>query len=462
MSSRLQQPTMGYPMATYQTVTSTTSYPLPYASTSAYTPNVFSQSTPNYSPYPSTVFNTLYTASATTSPGTVRRTTRQAPYTSSFPVITTSSSTQATWSTYANRIKEGNTSLLLPAISRRRARAANANISYVEDSSDVDFDDDVRSNSGIATPGSRLPNAKTGTDDKIAQRRFMQKTKHVYKNHKEVERNAEQREVLIPIRLDIDFENYRLRDTFTWNLNEKLITPEDFAQILCNDLDIPESTFIPVIASSINSQIHDYEAAAEVEIPEEDNRVAIQIDVQSGRLYLRDRFEWDLGSDLTPEAFAKQLAADIGVGGEFAPLIAHNIREQLLRFKKERLVDGDRDQEPLTTVYRPVDTAEWAPILETLTPEELEKVVLDKERSIRRLRRENSRAGATARSRSLRPGTPRSSGLNPNVPSSPNPRKPEGKASRLAPEELEKWRCQHCAVDGHNTPLVRRGPNGAK
>ena len=86
---------------------------------------------------------------------------------------------------------------------------------------------------------------------------------------------------------------------------------------------------------------------------------------------------------MTPEAFAKQLAADIGVGGEFAPLIAHNIREQLLRFKKERLADGDRDQDPLTTVYRPVDTAEWAPILETLTPEELEKVVLDKERSIR-------------------------------------------------------------------------------
>ena len=69
----------------------------------------------------------------------------------------------------------------MPAITRRRARAANANISYVEDSSDVDFDDDVRSNSGIATPGSRLPNAKTATDDKIAQRRFMQKTKHVYK-----------------------------------------------------------------------------------------------------------------------------------------------------------------------------------------------------------------------------------------------------------------------------------------
>ena len=60
-------------------------------------------------------------------------------------------------------------------------------------------------------------------------------------------------------------------------LLEKLITPEDFAQILCNDLDIPESTFIPVIASSINSQVHDYEAAAEVEIPDEDNRVAIQV-----------------------------------------------------------------------------------------------------------------------------------------------------------------------------------------
>lgn len=32
---------------------------------------------------------------------------------------------------------------------------------------------------------------------------------------------AEQAEILVPIRLDIDIEGQKLRDTFTWNKNGK-------------------------------------------------------------------------------------------------------------------------------------------------------------------------------------------------------------------------------------------------
>jgi hypothetical protein len=60
-----------------------------------------------------------------------------------------------------------------------------------------------------------------------------------------------QPEMLVPIRLKIDHDHYRLRDAFTWNLNGKLrrciyhehvlttntdsITPDIFAQCLCDD-----------------------------------------------------------------------------------------------------------------------------------------------------------------------------------------------------------------------------------
>ncbi|KAI7871451.1 hypothetical protein BDF14DRAFT_1718984, partial [Spinellus fusiger] len=55
---------------------------------------------------------------------------------------------------------------------------------------------------------------------------------------------------------------------------------------------------------------------------------------------LRDRFEWDLDNMASnaPEVFSRQLASELGVGGEYISIIAHAIREQLYRHKKQ-LVD---------------------------------------------------------------------------------------------------------------------------
>jgi SWI/SNF-related matrix-associated actin-dependent regulator of chromatin subfamily B protein 1 len=39
------------------------------------------------------------------------------------------------------------------------------------------------------------------------------------------------------------------------NRAESLITPEMFAEILCDDLDLPVSTFVPAIASSVRQQL---------------------------------------------------------------------------------------------------------------------------------------------------------------------------------------------------------------
>ena len=67
--------------------------------------------------------------------------------------------------------------------------------------------------------------------------------------------NASQPEVLVPIRMDMDIEGQKLRDTFMWNRNEQLITPEMFAETICDDLDLNPIHFVPAISAAIQQQI---------------------------------------------------------------------------------------------------------------------------------------------------------------------------------------------------------------
>lgn len=56
-------------------------------------------------------------------------------------------------------------------------------------------------------------------------------------------------------RLDMELEGVKLRDTFCYNRNEKLITPEILAETMCDDLDLPMGTFQNAIAQAIHQQI---------------------------------------------------------------------------------------------------------------------------------------------------------------------------------------------------------------
>lgn len=110
---------------------------------------------------------------------------------------------------------------------------------------------------------------------------------------------AAQPEALVPIRLDIDIEGQKLRDTFTWNKTgkkrfvfihfiapvpfiraypETMITPEQFAEVLCDDLDLPSSQFVSAIASSIRHQCDQFTTDMIPE-DEEDRRVIIKVGV---------------------------------------------------------------------------------------------------------------------------------------------------------------------------------------
>lgn len=72
----------------------------------------------------------------------------------------------------------------------------------------------------------------------------------------------------------MEIDGYKLRDCFTWNKNgknffaenhlrkftfcrflETLITPEIFAEVLCDDLDLPPITFVQPISQSIRQQL---------------------------------------------------------------------------------------------------------------------------------------------------------------------------------------------------------------
>lgn len=197
---------------------------------------------------------------------------------------------------------------------------------------------------------------------------------------------AEQVEVLVPIRLDLEHENHRVRDTFVWNKNEKIITPEKFSEILCDELDIPTNPFSSLVAMSINSQCELHSSDSVVN-DQDDRRVLINLNIHVGNMCLRDQFEWDLSNtDNWPEEFAKVLCAEKGLGGEFMTAIAYSIRGQLSWYYRTYPYSEARNviENPFRSVQ---DSEEWGPVTQALSDVEIDKRMRDQDRNTRRIRR---------------------------------------------------------------------------
>ncbi|KAF5352064.1 hypothetical protein D9758_009401 [Tetrapyrgos nigripes] len=71
--------------------------------------------------------------------------------------------------------------------------------------------------------------------------------------------DANRPERLVPIRLEFDVDHYRMRDTFVWNLNDPIVTPEHFAQSLCEDYNLGQN-YHSLIVRSIQDQLNDYKS----------------------------------------------------------------------------------------------------------------------------------------------------------------------------------------------------------
>ncbi|CAF0888024.1 unnamed protein product [Rotaria sp. Silwood1] len=198
--------------------------------------------------------------------------------------------------------------------------------------------------------------------------------------------NAQQSEDLVPIRLDMEIEGQKLRDTFTWNKNEQLITPEMFAEILCDDLDLNTIAFVPAIAQAIRQQLESHHN--DVLEDNSDQRITIKLNIHVGNVSLVDQFEWDMSDKQnSPEEFARVLASELGLGGEFVTAIAYSIRGQLSWHHKT----FSYSETPMPTVDVATrtnhDAEQFCPFLETLTDAEMDKKIRDQDRNTRRIRR---------------------------------------------------------------------------
>lgn len=239
---------------------------------------------------------------------------------------------------------------------------------------------------------------------------------------------AEQVEELVPVRLDIELDRLKLRDTFTWNLSDRVTNPVLFAQTLVEDFQIPpelRQNIILQVDREINEQLQDYyphaffdDEALDPHQPysaykNDEMRILIKLNITIGQHTLVDQFEWEINNPLnSPEEFARQMAADLSLSGEFTTAIAHSIREQCQMFTKSLYITGhpfdgrpveDTDIQdnflasPLPSVFRPMQsTKDFQPYLYELSHADLERAELSIMREQRRQKRSVNRRGGPA------------------------------------------------------------------
>lgn len=201
-------------------------------------------------------------------------------------------------------------------------------------------------------------------------------------------------ETLIPIKLDVSVENHRIQETFSWNPNEKHVTPKAFAAILCSDLGLPLSAQ-ELIIEQMNEQI----SAQPTHIIQQESRHIVRLDIRIGRIVVRDQFEWDLSENLnSADAFSERLCADLGLSTEHVPAVAYAVREQLVElaeFEDKRQSGPVIDQ---TNTIRPLLGSElWQPTVTCLTFEEQEKLERKEKREARLQRRNRGKVDTFGR-----------------------------------------------------------------
>lgn len=229
-------------------------------------------------------------------------------------------------------------------------------------------------------------------------------------NEAKVDELKSTEENLVPIKLNLEYNNgnSKITDFFMWNLNQSLILPGEFSLLLCNDLELP-NYLIQEIAESIERQIEEYNYTLTLQLPSTmEYHVIIDLAVSLDKNLYEDRFEWDLAqTNVTPEQFADVVVGDLGLSLEFKPAISHSLYEIILRLKKE-IVEGSYNHElhkyqqlsgllfersirisTESSIHNGND--QWEPVVEVLTPWEIEKREIERERNIRRLKRENMR-----------------------------------------------------------------------
>jgi SWI/SNF-related matrix-associated actin-dependent regulator of chromatin subfamily B member 1 len=262
----------------------------------------------------------------------------------------------------------------------------------------------------------------------VSRRPGKKKTRPPRVSRKEQAIQSEQAEELVPVRLDIEWNKIKLRDTFTWNLYDRTTSPDYFAEKLVEDFSLQVENCRPLIilvSQALQEQINDYypqvfldEDALDPHLPysaykNDEMRILIKLNITIGQNTLIDQFEWELNNPWnSPEEFAKQMTCDLSLAGEFTTAIAHSIREQCQLFSKSLYITGhafdgrpveDPDLKdgflpsPLPTTFRPYQSAkDYTPYLYELNEADLERTELSISREQRRQKRSTNRRGGPA------------------------------------------------------------------
>lgn len=67
---------------------------------------------------------------------------------------------------------------------------------------------------------------------------------------------------LVPVRLELEHEPHKLRDTFLWNAHEDERALDLFAAALCEDYGVPAPIFVDLIKAAVQAQVQDHAAAS--------------------------------------------------------------------------------------------------------------------------------------------------------------------------------------------------------
>ena len=254
------------------------------------------------------------------------------------------------------------------------------------------------------------------------------RSRQLYVPRKDNAQQAEQHEELVPVRLDIELDKLRLRDTFTWNLHEKLVSQDMFADYLLEDLKVPPEAMHEVgrqVKQEMHEQIHTFyphiiveDGPLEASRPysehkDDEMRILIKLNITIGRITMIDQFEWDINNPLnSPEEFARQMAWENALSGEFTTAIAHSIREQSQLYTKSLYLtnhcfDGrpveDPDLKdgflpaPIHSAFRPPQAQkDWTPYMYEMSEAEFERTETSMMREHRAQKRQLNRRGGPA------------------------------------------------------------------
>ncbi|WFD28223.1 Chromatin structure remodeling complex protein sfh1 [Malassezia nana] len=146
-----------------------------------------------------------------------------------------------------------------PRSKRRRShlddRASNSPAARPEPS-------DVEAEAEWASPGSQL-----GLP--VPSRRLVVRpakpVRPPYFSDEQLAQQGECPEVLVPIRVEFHTDTHRIKDVFLWNINERLITPYQFAHMFLQDLDLPITPYAAQIENLIIQQLADASAVLDSE-----------------------------------------------------------------------------------------------------------------------------------------------------------------------------------------------------